>query len=343
MLPIRLAWTWPRRGVLWALRGGLWLTLVVWHWLCLIKASPLAAYRAMGRRRDWVLAKIEYAHTESAKWRAMWMCTKLPYTGLRAMGLNPQMAIGLLAIGGTAGGGVIVNETLLAERSFSRGDSGVYSAPADVPTSYTEGDNTLLVQLSAVPVGSIVLDSLDVGSSYSNSALPTGETNAVEIGGSAALSNYLEIGHLFIDRWHCTTFRMENTETHTLEITGSVADGLSISPVPGVIRKRAVGGGNRAESMSVANSTYDQIRITAPTSGVNGQVDVLRISNLATRGGGCLLSYIKAGTITIEYLTVGAGDGLAAKDLVVTTSTSYTIANISENVEELVSPLPAPN
>jgi hypothetical protein len=237
---------------------------------------------------------------------------------------------------------VVVNETVFAQRSFARGDSGVYAAPADVPTSYVEGDNTLLVQLSSVPVGEIVIEAIDVGTSYANSALPSGQTNAIEIGGSAALSNYLEIGHLIIDRWHCTTFRMEHTEAHTLEITGSVADGLSISPVPGVVRKRAVGGGLRAENMSVSQSTYDQIRITPPTASVNGQVDVLRISNLATRGGGCLISRVKAGTISIEYLTVGAGDGLAAKDLVVATTTSYSIADISENVEELVSPLPAP-
>jgi len=178
--------------------------------------------------------------------------------------------------------------------------------------------------------------------SYANSTLPSGQTNAIEIGGSAALSNYLEIGHLIIDRWRCETFRMEDTEAHTLEISGSVADGLSISPVPGVVRKRAVGGGLRAESMSVSNSTYDQIRITAPTASVNGQVDVLRISNLATRGGGCLISRVKAGTITIEYLTVGKGNGLALKDLVVATTTSYSIADITDNVEELVSPLPAP-
>jgi hypothetical protein len=345
-LPTRLVWHWPRRGVLAALRGVRWCIRIVWAFICLqgrlLRASPLGFYRMLGRRRDWVVAKVEYAHTESAKWRACWTCIKLPYTGLRAMGLNPQMAIGLLALGGTAGGGVVVNETLLAERSFSRGDSGVYAAPADIPSSYEEGDNTLLVQLSSVPVGSIVIDSIDVGTSYSNSALPSGETNAIEIGGSAALSNYLEIGHLIIDRWHCTTFRMEHTEAHTLEITGVVADGLSISPVPGVIRKRAVGGGNRAENMSVENSTYDQIRITAPTNAVNGQVDVLRISNLATRGGGCLISRVKAGTITVEYLTVGAGDGLATKDMVVATSTAMTIASISDNVEELVSPLPAP-
>jgi hypothetical protein len=322
------------------------LILGAWHWLCaqgrLLKASPFAFYRAVGRRRDWALAKVEYIHSESAKFRALWTAVKAPYSALRYFGLSPQMAVGLLALGGSASAGVVVNETIFAERSFSRGDSGTYSAPADVPTSYSEGDNTLLVQLGAVPVGSIVISAIDLATSYANSTLPSGQTNAIEIGGSAALSNYLEIGHLIIDRWRCETFRMEHTEAHTLEITGSVADGLSISPVPGVVRKRAVGGGLRAESMSVSNSTYDQIRITAPTSGVNGQVDVLRISNLATRGGGCLISRVKAGTITIEYLTVGAGNGLSLKDLVVATSTTYSVANISDNVEELISPLPAP-
>jgi hypothetical protein len=345
-IPVRLAWRWPRRGISAAVRGVVWCLHKVWAFVCLqgrlIKASPLGFYRLMTRRRDWVLAKVEYIHSESAKFRALWTITRFPFTALRAAGFSPQMAIGVLAIGGTAGGGVIVNETLLAERSFSGGDSGVYAAPADIPTEYTEGDNTLLVQLSSVPVGSITIDSIDVGTAYANSALPSGETNAIEIGGSAALSNYLEVGHLIIDRWHCTTFRMEHTEAHTLEISGTVADGLSISPVPGVIRKRAVGGGNRAENMSVENSTYDQIRITAPTNGVNGQVDVLRISNLATRGGGCLISRVKAGTISVEYLTVGNGDGLALKDMVVATSTAMTIADISDNVEELVSPLPAP-
>ena len=302
----------------------------------------MATYRAMGRRRDWLLAKIEYVNAESARWRTVFNVAKAPYTALRYFGLSPQMAIGLLFAGTTAAGGVVVNETVFAERSFAAGDPGVYAAPADIPMSYVEGDNTLLVQLSTVPVGSIVIDSIDVGSAYANSALPSGETNAIEVGGSAALSNYLEVGHLIIDRWHCTTFRMEHTEAHTLEISGTVADGLSISPVPGVIRKRAVGGGNRAENMSVENSTYDQIRITAPTASVNGQVDVLRISNLATRGGGCLISRVKAGTITVEYLTVGAGDGLATKDMVVATTTAMTIADISDNVEELVSPLPAP-
>jgi hypothetical protein len=345
-LPTSLVWHWPRRGVLGVLRGVRWALRLVWRSICaqgrLLWASPFAFYRMLGRKRDWVQAKVAYLQEESSKWRGLFSALKSPYSFLRMMGLSPQMAIGLLAVGSTAGTGAIINETILSERSFSRGDSGVYSAPLDIPTSYTEGDNTLLIQLAAVPVGEIVIDSIDVGTAYSNSALPSGQTNAIEIGGSAAASNYLLVGELIIDRWHCTTFRMEHTETHTLNISGSVADGLSIAPVPGVIRKRAVGGGNRAENMNVYNSTYDQIRITAPTASVNGQVDVLRLSNLATRGGGCLISRVKAGTISIDFLTVGAGDGLAAKDLIVATTTSYTIANISDNVEELTSPLPAP-
>ena len=66
------------------------------------------------------------------------------------MGLNPAAAISLLVGASTVGGGVIVNETILADRSFNRGDSGVYAAslvgngelPLDVPTEYVEGYNT---------------------------------------------------------------------------------------------------------------------------------------------------------------------------------------------------------
>ena len=320
----------PGRGLAWS-----------WRWICAqgraIKASPYKFYLVMAARRDWVVAKIEYAHAESAKWRAMWAMAKFPYTALRAVGLNQQSALALLAVGSTAGGGVIVNETLLAERSFARGDAGVFLAPLDIPTSYTEGDSTLLVQLGDVSVGEIEIDSISVGEAYDDSELPDGETNAIEIGGSEALSNYLEVGELIIDRWRCDTFRMEDTEAHTLIVDGSLADGLSISPTLGVVRKRAVGGGNRAQDMTVNNSTYDQIRIEASVDGTNGAVDVLRVSNLLTTGGGCLVSRVRAGTISVSYLVVGSGDGLSAKDMVVATSTVASLIELTSNTEELVS------
>lgn len=94
----------------------------------------IAAYKRVCIWRDWIFAKIEYLNGESAKWRRAFTIAKSPYSLLRAMGFSPQMAIGLLAVGSTAGTGVVVNETVLAERSFSNGDSGVYLAPLDAPT-----------------------------------------------------------------------------------------------------------------------------------------------------------------------------------------------------------------
>jgi hypothetical protein len=296
----------------------------------------------MGRRRDWLVAKIEYAHTESAKWRGMWTAIKLPYSGLRAMGLNPQMAVGLLVAGSTVGGGVVVNETILAERSFGRGDSGVYSAPMDIPTSYSDSDNTLKVDLGTTPVGEITIENVTVGTAFTGSTLPSGQSNVIMVGGTAASSGFtatwLEVGHLIINRWRCTNFSMSNVEAHTLNIRYNASDGQSISPVAGTPRARAIGGGNRADSMITSGGTYDQIRIGAPTSAVNGKVDVLKLSNIYTKGGPCILSRIKAGTIDIEFLETGAGNGFASKEFVISTSTIYKIANIIDNVEVSISP-----
>jgi hypothetical protein len=343
---LSLLWRWPLRGVSAALRGVRWLLLVVWHWFCsqgrLLWRSPLAFYRAMGRRRDWIVAKIEYAHTESAKWRAMWTGVKAPYSFLRMMGLSPQMAIGLLAVGSTAGTGVIVEATILSDRSFSRGDSGTYSAPADIPIVYSDSDNTLRVDLGTTPVGEIVIENVTVGTAFTGSTLPSGQSNVIVVGGTAASSGFtatwLEVGHLIIDRWRCTSFSMSDIEAHTLNIRYNASDGQSISPVAGTPRARAVGGGNRADSMITSGGTYDQIRIGAPSSGVNGKVDVLRLSNLFTKGGACVLSRIKAGTIDVEFMEVGAGNGFATKEFVVATSTIYKNANITDNVEVSISP-----
>jgi hypothetical protein len=256
--------------------------------------------------------------------------------------VSPQIAIGLLAVGGTAGGGVVVNETLLAERSFGRGDSGVYSAPMDVPVRYSDSDNTLKVDLGTTPVGEITIQNVTVGTAFTGSTLPSGQSNVIVVGGTAASSGFtatwLEVGHLIITRWRCTNFTMSDVEAHTLNIRYNASDGQSISPVAGTPRARAIGGGNRADSMITSGGTYDQIRIGSPTSGVHGKVDVLTLSNLYTKGGPCILSRIKAGTIDIEFMETGAGNGFGTKEFVIATSTIYKIANITDNVEVSISP-----
>ena len=257
------------------------------------------------------------------------------------MGLNPQMAVGLLFAGSVAGGGYVAAE-VLEGRSFSRGDAGTYSAPADIPTSYSDSDNTLRVDLGTTSVGELTIENVTLGTAFTGSTLPSGQTSVITVGGTAASSGFtatwLEVGHLIVDRWRCTTFSMSDIEVHTLNIRYNSSDGQSIGPVAGTPRARGIGGGNRADSMITSGGTYDQIRIGAPTSGVNGKVDVLRLSNLLTKGGACVLSRIKAGTIDVEYLEVGAGNGFATKEFVVAATTIYKNANITDNVEVSISP-----
>jgi hypothetical protein len=329
-LPVLLVWNLPSRGLAW-----------VWWWICaqglILRRSPRQAYVLMSARRDWVIARVEYAHTESAKYRALWSIAKFPYSALRACGLNAQSAIAVLAIGSTAGTAVVANE-MLAAPSFSAGDHGVYTAPSDVPVVYDDSNNTLRIDLGTTSVGEITIENVTVGTAYDNSALPAGQTNVLTVGGDEGEGTYIEVGHLTIDRSRCTKLTIEDTEAHTLEISYNASDGHSIAPVAGTPRMRAVGGGNRADSMITSGGTYDQIRIGAPTNGVNGKVDKLTLSNLLTKGGPCVVSRVKAGTLTITLNEIGSGTGFESKDFIVATSTIAKIIIIIDNVEESISP-----
>lgn len=78
--------------------------------------SPVTTYRSIVRFRDSFLAKVQYLESESAKWKTAFKIAKMPYTLLLSLGFSPQMAVTLLFAGSTVGGGVIVNETILAEK-----------------------------------------------------------------------------------------------------------------------------------------------------------------------------------------------------------------------------------
>ena len=301
-----------------------------------IKRSPFAAYRKVASWRDWLIAKVEYLNSESAKWKRTFNILKSPYSFLRMMGLSPQMAIGLLAVGSTAGTGVVVNETILAERSFSNGDSGVYAAPADIPTSFSDENNTLRIDLGIIPVREITIENVSVGTVFTGSTLPTGHNNVVQISGLAlsATSTRLEVGHLIFEKSRCKQLLVSDVTAHTLIVKHNSSDGQSIAPSPGTGRMRAIGGGHhQAEEMKTSGGTYDRLVISARTSGVNGKVDTLRLSNLYTKGGNCVLNRMDIGTLEINLNEVGEGNGFATKEFVIATSTTASVMSISDNVE----------
>jgi len=180
-----------------------------------LMGSPRTTYYALRDSRDWILAKVAYLQDESDRWRRTFTLLKSPYSLLRAMGFSPQMAGTFLFASTAVTSTVVVNE-VMEGKSFSAGDSGVYSAPADIPTEYYDDDNTLRVDLGSTPVGLLQIENVTIGTAYANSALPSGESSAVIVGGLPAVvdpaftETYLEVGHMTVDRWRCTTMTLAN-------------------------------------------------------------------------------------------------------------------------------------
>ena len=322
----------------------------LWGGIKAIPRFPINTYRKLKATRDWILAKVTYLNEESAKWRRVFNVLKSPYSLLRAMGFSPQMAMGLLFAGSTVGSGVVVNETLLAERNFSNGDSGIYAAPNNVPDTTLEEtmqwreenkeDNTLRIVLAATPVSEIRIENVSVGTAYTGSALPSGKTEAILIEGtdvSGGTATRLLIGELIFEKSRCKSLTFADINAHTINIIGNASDGQSINQTAGTARMRAVGGGHhQAEAMVTSGGTYDRIWIDAPTSAVNGKIDKLILSNLFTKGGTCVLQQMDIGTLTIRLNEVGDGNGFATKEFVIATTVTAANWNVSDNVEVTV-------
>ena len=318
----------------------LWISFFIalqFSWWAFLR-SPLAAYRKAQYWRDWVMAKVDYVQSESAKWRAAFTMAKMPYTILRSFGLSPQLAASLLIGGSVVGTGVVAAEVLEGS-SFARGDPGIYTAPLDTPVFAAQEYNTLRLDLGATSVGLVEIDSISLGTAYTGSALPSGETNVVIVGGlptvvdPAFTETFLEVGTLYVDRWRCETLAITNSEIHKLIISGNASDGQSISAVAGVPRNRGINGGNRADDMVTSGGYYDQLKITSASSGVNGKVDVLRLTNIYSKGGGCVIDRVKAGTMEVTLNEVGGDSDLATKAFTVATSVIYKSFTNTSNVE----------
>ena len=352
---------WQEQGyIAWSISGGMIVLGLAIHIRSIgkliraIKSSPRAilnapvnTYRKLRAGRDWIFDKVEYLNSESKKWRTAFNIAKSPYTLLRALGFSPQMALGLLTIGGSVGGGVVVNETVLKDRTFENGDAGIYAAPHNIPSETLEsammfrkenkGDNTLRIVLASTPVSEIGIYDVTIGTAYTSSTLPSGKTEAVLVEGtdvSGGTATRLEIGELIFEKSRCKSLDFSDINAHTINIIGNASDGQSISQTAGTARMRAIGGGHhQAQAMVTKGGLYDRIWIDAPNSGVNGKVDKLILSNLWTKGGSCTLRQMDIGTLTIQLNEVGQGNGFDSKEFTVATTVTAAVWNVTGNVE----------
>ena len=325
-------------------RGSLRLIkAIVWTPFRFVLWAILKTARLAVSIRNKILKVVDKLESESQKWQRVFTVARFPYRILLVLGLSPAQATALLSASAVVTSGVAVQELVLEEISFENGSPGIYEAPTNLPVFYDgEEFQTLRVDLGATPVGLLELNSISVNT-YANSALPTGQTNALILGGLPAsndpafVETYLEVGDLYIEKWRCSKLIMEHIEVNHLIFTKNAADGISHNMVAGTPRARGISGGVRAEKMQVSNSTYDQIVITAATSNVNGRVDEIRMVNIWSKEP-CLLSRIKAGTITVHLSEFGNGDGLALKDWQVSNTVQYQQLTADSNIELLLSP-----
>ena len=352
---------WQDQGyIAWSISGGMIAVGLAIHIRSIgkliraIKASPRAVlnapvktYRKLRAGRDWLFEKIEYLNSESKKWRTAFNIAKSPYTLLRAMGFSPQMALGLLTVGGSVGGGVVVNETVLKDRTFENGDAGIYAAPNNIPSETLESammfrkenkqDNTLRIVLASTPVSEIGIYDVTIGTAYTSSTLPSGKAEAVLVEGtdvSGGTATRLQIGELVVEKSRCKSMDFSDINAHTINVIGNASDGQSISQTAGTARMRAIGGGHhQASAMITRGGTYDRIWLDAPNSGVNGKVDKLILSNLWTKGGTCTFRQMDIGTLTIKLNEVGQGNGFDSKEFTIATTVTAQVWNVTGNVE----------
>jgi hypothetical protein len=298
--------------------------------------------------RDYVMAKVDYLDNESKKWHRFFQVMASPYNLLLKLGFSPQMAMSFLAVGSTVGTGVVVNETILAERSFSNRDAGVYLAPSEIPNSELEEQfkeeittNTLRVLLNDTPVETIDISSVNIGTSYASngqpSALPTGKTEAILIDGN---NTRIEIGKLIFSRNSCKTLNLESINANKITIKDNQADGLSVyqtasSTIPNL---RVSGGYFMSDLLQTEGGLYDRLHISPldSMSASKTYVNQLNLTNIVSSGGTCDLKKLDIGELEITFNRIGGDNSLVTKAL--TVSSTVTSANwvVDGNIEVLM-------
>lgn len=268
----------------------------------------------MGRINHWI-----------GKAKAIYGFMRAPVT-LSSKVFGPHLgplvaaAIGLGAVGGAATVGTLV---ITGGPTFEAGDSGLYYAPESIPAEQIEGDHTLEVVFGATVVDSISITDATSGRS-------SGITEAIRIGGGG---NYtLSTNTLVLDGLSCTKLTITGSTIHTLILEDNLADGndfvltFGAAPPPGIVP-----GPSSPRGLVTTGSQYDMIKIEA--SAVDGKVGSILIKNVKTFGAPCIVESMKIGTMTVRNSLFGSGDGLAAKDFIVASSTTVDTFTDTNNLE----------
>ena len=312
--------------------------------------SPVTLYKDIVEFRDWLFNKIEYLNAESAKWKRFFNVMKSPYSLLRSLGVNPQLAIAILGIGGATGGTLVVAE-VIQERSFANGDAGIYMAPSNLPSEELEKelawrkdnpqDNTLRIILNTTPVEEVNISNVNIGTSYASngqpSALPSGKTEAILVDGN---NTRLEIGKLIFSRNSCKTLSITDVIANKITIKDNQSDGHSItqSATSTLPNLRISGGNYMSKALVTESGTYDRLWISAEDSltSSNARINTMTLDNIVSSGGTCDLKKLSVGELVLEYNRIGGDSSLLTKALTISSTVKSANWSVTGNVEVLM-------
>jgi hypothetical protein len=85
--------------------------------------------------------------------------------------------------------------------------------------------------------------------------------------------------------------------------------------------------------MVTSGGQYDRIWVDAPSSGVNGKVGTLTLSNVFTKGGTCTFKNLDIGTLIIRQNEIGNDSDLATKEFQITSTVTGANWTVTDNVE----------
>ena len=129
-----------------------------------------------------------------------------------------------------------------------------------------------------------------------------------------------------------------DVDAHTIIVEYNASDGQSIIETAGNARNRAaMGGHSQAEAMTVSGGQYDRIWLDAGTSGVNGQIGTLTLSNVWTKGGTCTFKNLDIGVLRISQNEIGHDSNLATKEFQITNTVKGANWTVRDNVELIMS------
>jgi len=312
--------------------------------------SPMTLYKDIVEFRDWLFNKIEYLNAESAKWKRFFNVMKSPYSLLRSLGVNPQLAIAILGIGGATGGTLVVAE-VIQERSFANGDAGIYMAPSNLPSEELEKelawrkdnpqDNTLRIILNTTPVEEVNISNVNIGTSYASngqpSALPSGKTEAILVDGN---NTRLEIGKLTFSRNSCKTLSITDVIANKITIKDNQSDGHSItqSATSTLPNLRISGGNYMSKALITESGTYDRLWISAEDSltSSNARINTMTLDNIVSSGGTCDLKKLSVGELVLEYNRIGGDSSLLTKALTISSTVMSANWSVTGNIEVLM-------